>query len=347
MNHAGHAFAQQFQLIELLLNVLADAEVWIRRLADPARVLSVHRVVERGAGLLQLRMSSHYVVALHEGLHRDFPIGGQDGRVPPFRAHLAHAVRLEPIGHGPDAFAEGGRVVVEIDECAAAPQFHAALLEREVRLVQLSLAEQVLAVDEGILAVHVETPTVEWADEALRLAIAVAMGQRHAAVTTGVVKRLHALPGPDDDDGLVEDLVFDPIADIRDLLQAARHLPDMRPQALALELVEFLVEVARGRDALRIRDSKWDRRRGSGFQLCHRGHLRAPALVTGMLAETGFLPETGCVRPVAPTYAKPTMPPPHSKQYGRRQGSSICPGESRHDHRSHTRQAAYRRHRAR
>ena len=64
-----------------------------------------------------------------------------------------------------------------------------------------ALAEEVLAVDEGVLPIHVPAPTVKRADETLCATVAVAaIGQKNAAVAAGVMKRLHTLLCPDDDD---------------------------------------------------------------------------------------------------------------------------------------------------
>jgi hypothetical protein len=97
---------------------------------------------------------------------------------------------------------------------------------------------------------------VKRADEALRATIAVAVGQWHATVAASIVESSHALLGPYDDDGFVEDLVFGPIADTGDLLESAGHLPDMRPNALALEFVEPFIEVTSRTNALSIRDTQ-------------------------------------------------------------------------------------------
>ena len=49
---------------------------------------------------------------------------------------------------------------------------------------------------------------------------------------------------PHDDDRLVEDLVLDEVAGLRDLLEPARHLPHPRPEQLGLQRVELRVVVA-------------------------------------------------------------------------------------------------------
>jgi hypothetical protein len=73
-------------------------------------------------------------------------------------------------------------------------------------------------------------------------------------MTARVVKGLYALPGPHDKDGLVQDLVFNPITEFWYLLKAARHLPDMRPEIFAFELEELLVVVAARGNAFGIGD---------------------------------------------------------------------------------------------
>ena len=66
-----------------------------------------------------------------------------------------------------------------------------------------------------------------------------------AAMAAGVLEGPHAqVVGAQHDDRLVEDLVLDEVARLRDLLEPARHLPDPRPQQLGLHLVEVGVEVA-------------------------------------------------------------------------------------------------------
>ncbi len=252
VDHAGHAFAQQAQVLDLRGDVLAHGHVGVDRQADAAGVHAVHHVVEHRRGLLQLRMRAHDVVAFHEGFHRHLPVGRQDGGVPPFRLQLAHTVRLDPVGHRADRVAVGRGVVVEIDEGATAPQLDAARPQRQVGLVQLGLAEHVLAVDEGVLAFGVPAPAVEGADEPWRLAVAVPafLDERHAAVAAGVMEGFHAVLAADHDHRLAEDGVLHPVADIGNLLEPASHLPDVRPQVLAFEAIEFLVEIAPRRDAL-------------------------------------------------------------------------------------------------
>ena len=148
----------------------------------------------------------------------------------------------------PSDCAQRRRVVVEIDECAAAPGLEAAFAQREVRAPQLVLREDVRRVDELALAVGAPLPPMERAGEALRGAAAV-LGEFHAAMTTVVVERLDGLCiDAHDDDRLVEDLVHDEVAGLFDLLQPAGHLPDVRPELLLLELVELAVVVPAGID---------------------------------------------------------------------------------------------------
>ena len=72
-----------------------------------------------------------------------------------------------------------------------------------------------------------------------------------------VVERLDGLlVDAHDDHGLVEDLVHDEVAGLLDFLQPARHLPDVRPEFLALERVELGVVVAACIDPVRPRHGK-------------------------------------------------------------------------------------------
>jgi len=68
--------------------------------------------------------------------------------------------------------------------------------------------------------------------------------QLHAAVTACVLERPYRpVPIAQDNDGLVEELVFDEVERFRNLFQATRHLPHARPEALAFERVEIGVVV--------------------------------------------------------------------------------------------------------
>ena len=94
-----------------------------------------------------------------------------------------------------------------------------------------------------------------------------------AAVRAHVVERLHrAVTLAHDDDRLVADLVLDPVAGSRDLLQAARHLPDMRPQVLLLELEELAVEIALTWYVQGAAHCEWEVRADGGWALVGHGH---------------------------------------------------------------------------
>src|ERR1700728_920784 len=110
---------------------------------------------------------------------------------------------------------------------------------------------------------------MERTNKSVDFAVTVALHELHAAMPTGVVKRLDPIVGAHDDDRLAEIRVFDPIADVRHLLAAAGHLPYMRPDALALDLVELFVVVALGGNAFAIRDFE---RHGTGRPLQHLSH---------------------------------------------------------------------------
>ena len=98
--------------------------------------------------------------------------------------------------------------------------------------------------DVGVRAVEAVAPAVERAGEPA-LARPATLDDLDAAVAARVLERPHLhVVGAHHDDRLVEDLVLDEVARLRDLLEPARHLPDPGPQQLALHRVEVRVEVA-------------------------------------------------------------------------------------------------------
>src|SRR5262245_50157664 len=119
---------------------------------------------------------------------------------------------------------------------------------------------------------------MERADEALRPAIAVTagLGQLDAAVTAGIVVCLHARLGAHDNHRLAEVAVLAPVAHLRDLLQPARHLPDVRPHVLVLEAIEFLVIIALGGNPLGVLDAKRYRPLAGFRNLEHVHSLQLP-----------------------------------------------------------------------
>ena len=153
-----------------------------------------------------------------------------------------------------DALEQRRGVPVEVDEGAATPFLQPARLEVELGLIELLRAEDLAVEHESVLAIHVEAPAVERADEAGVFAIAVTAGELDAAMAARIVEGFHARFGADDDDRLVEDPVLDPVADLRNLFQPGRHLPHLRPEILALEVVERLVVITLRRNPFGIGD---------------------------------------------------------------------------------------------
>src|SRR4029079_10238696 len=114
--------------------------------------------------------------------------------------------------------------------------------------------EPVDAVHERVGAVDVPPPAVERARDLSAGRASHAVAQLRPAVRADVVERLDGVVTlPDHDDRLAADLVLHPVARSRDLLQAARHLPDPGPQVLLLEFVELAVVVPLTRDVQRAR----------------------------------------------------------------------------------------------
>ena len=96
--------------------------------------------------------------------------------------------------------------------------------------------------DVHVLAVQVERPAMEAADEPLlRAARAVRTGRCADEPTAAM--RAHVVIGleligcrADDEDRVIADLVGQVTADVRDLLDAPGHLPHLRPQLVGLGL---------------------------------------------------------------------------------------------------------------
>ena len=110
---------------------------------------------------------------------------------------------------------------------------------------QVVLGERLPPRDGGVLAVEAVAPPVERAGEPVLA--------RPSALRRPCTPRWRQafwnaahphVVGAQHDDRLIEELVLDEVARLRDLLEPARHLPDPRPQQLDLHLVEVGVEVA-------------------------------------------------------------------------------------------------------
>src|SRR5690349_1645853 len=95
----------------------------------------------------------------------------------------------------------------------------------------------------GAFAVEPEAPAVETADDFLRLTAA--GGQPSTAMRADIVEGADpAVLVAQDDDRLIGDLVGDILAGVRDLLLAAGHLPDPRPEVFRLQLGELAADVS-------------------------------------------------------------------------------------------------------
>ena len=167
---------------------------------------------------------------------------------------------FKPFRHRAEAVAHGRGIVIVVDPDHAAEHLGAAGAQLQVFDVKLAFGEQVLAVNVGIVAVHVPAPAVERADEARLGAVArgefAVAGQRHATVAAGVVEGLHAIGGAHDNDGVADIVVFHPVTGFGDLLKPGGHLPDVRPDMVQFRLVEIGVIVTLGRDPFGIVDGK-------------------------------------------------------------------------------------------
>ena len=210
-------------------------------------------------------MGFHRVIAFLKGLHRKLPVGGQDGGIPPIHFQLIGIAGIETVSHRTKAFDQRRRAVVEINECAARPEFHAAGLEIDFGPVEQLFIEHLLAKYESVLALGVPAPAVERADKAGCLAIAWACGKPNTAVAAGIMECLYTGFGVDHDNGLFEYRILHIVPDLGDFFETAGHLPDMRPQLFLLQFKEGRIKITLRRDKLRIGDPV-----GNRFERTHR-----------------------------------------------------------------------------
>ena len=238
------------------------------------RTALVEVAVHRGgaallSGRIQLRVRLHRVVALHERFHGELPVGGECAGEPPLRPQVLDVPRVVEGGERRDRVEQRRRVGVEVDERAPAPRLDPHFGETEVGGVAVGFVEEVGLVHERVGAVEAPAPPVERADEPALVAPAV-VDELHAAVTAHVVVRLdRVLVDAHDDHRLVEDLVLDVVARLRDVFQPARHLPHPRPQELRFHGEELRVVVAAGGDAVGARHRVGHLQRGPALD---RGH---------------------------------------------------------------------------
>jgi hypothetical protein len=186
------------------------------------------------------------VVRLVERVDDGFPVRGDDrGEVRP-EPHLFEVVAAEQVGERVEELVKRRRVRVEVHEDEPAPAFGAHRGHLEV----VGDVVEVLDVDHlDDAAVERVPPAVERAPERPVGHVARAFSEPCAAVEARVREcRDRVGAGADNQYRLVADLVLDIVADLGDLLFAARDLPDARPQALVLELEELAREVALLRD---------------------------------------------------------------------------------------------------
>src|ERR1019366_2869936 len=102
--------------------------------------------------------------------------------------------------------------------------------------------------DERARAVRVPAPAVERAHDLPPQETPGSLEQFRGAVPAGVVEGPDALFAfANDQDGLIADDVLGKITDLGNLLEAARHLPGVTPEALFLEFEELPVVVALSR----------------------------------------------------------------------------------------------------
>ena len=183
------------------------------------------------------------VVALVEGVKHDLPVGRKDRRTVRAEPQLLKVIGRQPAGEGPQEFEERFGLEIHVDEHEAAPPIDECVAEPGLGLVH---RREVVPIDHlGVAPVEVPTPRVIPAPDLGGGEVPGPVGQARAPVAAGVVEGLDGVSrGPHDQDRLVADHVFQEVADAGDLLLAARHLPDVRPELLHLQVEELLRDVA-------------------------------------------------------------------------------------------------------
>ncbi len=172
-----------------------------------------------------------------------FQFTGSRHDLPPLGAQRLHLPGVVDRGERLKAVAQRRRAVVEVDPRAAAPQLASHRHQAKVVGAQVVLVERFGRAARRCCVRRF--PSTSRGTGTRRYAgIPVALHQLHPAMAARVVVGPHVLGvKAHDDDGLVEDLVFDEVAGLGDLLEPARHLPHARPEQLVLQLVELRVVV--------------------------------------------------------------------------------------------------------
>src|SRR5262249_14135529 len=151
-----------------------------------------------------------------------------------------------------------------------APGLEAALAQTQIGLVEVLACEDLRRVDHLAHAIQAPLPAVEGAGESRRT-IASVLHELYAAVPASILisldrRRVDAR----DDDRMLENVVDDEIAGLRNLLQAARHLPHPRPQTLAFQRIEIRIVVAARGHSVRPGDEMGDVFAASPSGIRHR-----------------------------------------------------------------------------
>jgi hypothetical protein len=217
---------------------------------------------------MNLRMRLHSVIAFLESLVGEFPVGGQNRRVPPIHLQSVGVARIHAVGDGAETFAQAWRIGVEVDESAACPVFGANRGQIDLRAFKQIVAEDFASEDVRAFAFGIPAPAVERANKPGRAAMPGPLGQPHTAVTAGILEALYAVFRVNHQHRMFQQIVNRIIADLRNFLQPASHLPDMRPQMRLFEFKKFWIVIALRRNQLGIGDLEWQ----LSFCLCDVVH---------------------------------------------------------------------------
>jgi len=181
-------------------------------------------------------MRGDAVVAFHESLGRHLPVRLDHLMNVHDDMAVLPVVALEMFGDRADVVHQRLGVGIEVDEHEAAPGVDPGL--RQAHVLALPLRE--IPADRVVLERAVVVPGDAVIRAAELVPAAVQGHQLAATMQAGIVEGLDRHVRRADDDQRLADILVDPVvADVGDLLLAARPLPDLRPQVF-----DFLGEVA-------------------------------------------------------------------------------------------------------
>ena len=181
-------------------------------------------------------MHGRDVILLDEGIERGLPIAVSANGLVPRKSHSLEFVGLQVFRNRGEIIEQRLGIRIHVDKYPATPRVHVDLLKRHIFLAQTSPV--VFVHDSCTLAIQVVAPAVILAKELS--GVADPLDQLASTMLADIEIGLDRFrPGPDNDDRIMNDRIFDEVADLGNLLQAAGDLPDLGPQSFGFEPSKF------------------------------------------------------------------------------------------------------------